>query len=55
LWIRRPTDATTLDGGESSGEPAPALIECDLLDIAPTVLALGGVQPPPVMDGHPLF
>jgi predicted AlkP superfamily phosphohydrolase/phosphomutase len=54
LWIRRPASAAPI-AGTPSGEPAGVPVDCDLLDIAPTVLALGGVEPPAVMDGRPLF
>jgi len=47
LWIAGPR---TLPG-ERGGEP----VECDLLDLAPTILHLSGVEPPPVMDGRSLL
>jgi len=46
LWIRGPGVAPS-----DRGEP----IDCDLLDLAPTVLTLGGVEPPEWMDGRPLL
>lgn len=47
LWIRGPGR-----GPESRSMPSDEPIPCDLLDLAPTVLRLGGIEPPDWMDGR---